>query len=173
MNGSLLLWITLALSIFWGVGVYNRLMRMRARGASALGSVEKHMRQYAELVREHVHEVGKPPLGWEPLLADMQNLEQALKDVKTTALAGEALARLGEAFDSLQRHWQCLQDIPGDLAGPVVPVHLKRQWDAITQRVDTARGGCNQILIKYNEALTQFPAKLIVGAMGFKPAGRL
>jgi LemA protein len=66
-----------------------------------------------------------------------------------------------------------LQELPVDLAGPVVPMHVKRQWDVLTLRVDTARGGCNQILMKYNEALTQFPAKLVAGAMGFRPAGIL
>lgn len=173
MNASLLLWISLALSIFWGVGVYNRLMRMRARGVGALGSVEKHMRQFTELVREHIHEVGKPPSGWEALLADVQTLDHAIKDTKATALDDEALARLGQAFDGLQRNWQILQNLPADLAGPRVPEHLKRQWDAITLRADAARGGCNQILRKYNEALGQFPARLVVGAMGFKPAGFL
>ena len=54
MSASLLLWMMLAVSVFWGVGLYNRLMRMRARGLGALGSVEKHMRVYADLVREHV-----------------------------------------------------------------------------------------------------------------------
>lgn len=173
MSGSLVLWITLALSIFWGVGVYNRLMRMRARGVGALVSVEKQMRSYTEMVREHVQELGRPPLGWEQLLTDLQTLDHALKDAKPTSLDNEALLRLGQTFDGLQRHWQCLQELPGDLAGPVVPVHMKRQWDAITVRVDAARGGCNQILLKYNEALTQFPAKLVAGAMGFRPAGIL
>ena len=173
MNGSLVLWITLALSIFWGVGVYNRLMRMRARGVAALGSVEKHLRQYTQMVREQVLEAGRTPMGWEQLLSDLHTLDHALKDAKPNVLTSEALARLGQAYDGLQRDWRCLQELPVDLAGPVVPMHVKRQWDVLTLRVDTARGGCNQILMKYNEALSQFPAKLVAGAMGFRPAGIL
>lgn len=173
MNGSLVLWITLALSVFWGVGVYNRLMRMRARGVAALGSVEKHMRQYTEMVREQLQEAGRPPLGWEQLLSGLQILDHALKDAKPNVLTGEVLAHVGQAFDGLQRDWRSLQELPVDLAGPVVPEHLKRQWDAITLRVEAARGGCNQILMKYNDAVIQFPAKLVAGAMGFKPAGTL
>ena len=50
---------------------------------------------------------------------------------------------------------------------------MRTQWDAVTQRVETARGGFNQILTHYNEALAQFPARLVAGAMGFKPGSKL
>lgn len=185
MSVSLLLWMTLALSLFWGVGVYNRLMRMRARGVGALGSVEKHMRQFGELVREHVSEFGAgaasglvPPAeqateGWEQLLAAWQTLDQTLKEAKATPLASEPLARLGQAFEVLQRAWLFLRAVPVDLAGPVVPEAMQREWAAVTVRAEAARNGLNQILTKYNEALEQFPARLIVGAMGLKPAGLL
>jgi hypothetical protein len=39
--------------------------------------------------------------------------------------------------------------------------------------VEIARGGLNQIILKYNEALKQYPARLIVGALGFETAGIL
>jgi LemA protein len=186
MNGSLLLWMTLALTLFWGVGVYNRLMRMRARGLGAFGSVEKHLRQYAELVHELISEPGatqthhpqltaeKSPGDWgEQLLAVLQTLDQALKDARAMPLAIEPLARLGEVVDALQGTWRNLHDLPADLAGPVLPDAMKARWEAITRRVETARGGFNQILTKYNEALEQFPARLVVGLMGFKPGGKL
>jgi LemA protein len=55
----------------------------------------------------------------------------------------------------------------------VVPADMQARWDAITLRVESARSGFNQILTKYNEALDQFPARLLVGLMGFKPGGLL
>jgi hypothetical protein len=39
--------------------------------------------------------------------------------------------------------------------------------------VRTARGGFNQIVGRYNLALDQFPANLVVDMMGFKEAGKL
>lgn len=185
MNGSLILWMTLALSIFWGVGLYNRLMRMRARGLGALGSVEKHVRQYAELVRlqEPVLDlmrvgvaasaVDESSGGWGQLQHDLQALEQALKDARTAPLAPESLGRLGATLDTLQETWCHLNETPADLAGPVVPAAMQARWDAITHRVESARSGFNQILTQYNEALDQFPARLVVGIMGFKPSGLL
>ena len=63
--------------------------------------------------------------------------------------------------------------MPADLAGAVVPAVMQVRWEAITQRVESARSGFNQIAAKYNESLEQFPARLVVAIMGFKPSGML
>ncbi len=183
MSGSLFLSGVLALCVFWSVGLYNRLMRIRARSLSALGSVEKHMRVYADLVREdlahgaavhlHTSTVDKSPDDWACLLSALQVFEDALKETGTSALRDEAPAHLGQAFDAVQSAWRRVNDAPPDLAGPVVPATMRKQWDTVTQRVETARGGFNQILTQYNEALAQFPARLVAGAMGFKPGSML
>jgi len=112
--------------------------------------------------------------GWTRLQAAWQLVDQALKDTKSnSALAVAPLARLAQAFAGLQDAWRQLNDVPPDLAGPVVPTAMRTRWEAVAQRVDTARGGFNQILTLYNEALGQFPARLVVGFMGFQPGGRL
>lgn len=186
MSGSLLVWMLLALAVFWCVGLYNRLMRMRARGFDAFGSVEKYMRQYRALVDAHLSESGSrrrpgdgdnssdSPLGeWEPLVKILHDLDVALKDARSVPLQISALARLGEVFAEVQATWKYLCDLPADLAGPLVPEALRWQWDATTAKVQTARGGFNQILSKYNEAIGQFPARLAVGMMRFERGGLL
>jgi hypothetical protein len=50
---------------------------------------------------------------------------------------------------------------------------LLKEWEDITQKVRIACGGYNQIVARYNESIGQFPARLVVGAMGFQPAGTL
>ncbi len=182
MNGSLLLWLLLAVLVFWCVGLYNRLMRMRARGLDAFGSVEKHMRQYAELVRGQLAPSGAAtadsgadalPEDWMHLLAALTALEQALKDARGMPLAVASLGKLTAALDALHGTWARLRDAPADLAGAAVSEAALAQWDAVTLKVQTARGGLNQILAKYNEAREQFPARLVVGVMGFQMAGTL
>lgn len=183
MSGSLLLLMVFAVVVFWGVGLYNRLMRIRARSLSALGSVEKHMRVYAEMVCAalangatacpHSPNTESGPDDWECLLSALQELEDALKDAGTSALRNATPARLGRAFDGVQTAWRRLNEAPPDLAGPLVPAAMRTHWDGATQRVETARGGFNQILSHYNEAVAQFPARLVAGAMGFKPGSKL
>nr|WP_326529294.1 LemA family protein [Rhodoferax sp.] len=185
MGGSLLLWITLAVLLFWGVGLYNRLTRMRARAFGALCSVEKHLREYAELTREVPisvrSESGYQPLvqrngaspHWALLLAEIDALDVTLKDVRQKPLAIEPMLRLQQSMSALQRIWHGWLALPGDLAGPAVPDDLQARWTDITQRVETSKNGYNQIVLKYNEALVQFPARLIVGLMGVRPGGLL
>lgn len=184
MNGSLYLWVGMALAVFWGVGVYNRLMRMRARALDALGSVEKHMRKYIGLVDAHLSAPGtsvtqeesnlseeSPGNEWAHLQTALVAMEAALKEARAASLQIAPVNRLGDAFDAVQKAWSCLCDLPADLVGPAVPEVMRLQWDAITAKVQTARGGLNRILTKYNEAIHQFPARLVAGLMRFEPAG--
>lgn len=185
MSGSLLLWMALALAVFWGVGLYNRLMRMRARGLDALGSVEKYLRRYADLANVHLSVPGASPAHalspsadhlpaeWAHLLTILQTMERALKEARSMPLAVEPVARLTQALADLREAWGRLCDAPADLAGPPVPDTMRMQWDAVTLKVEAARGGFNRILTKYNEAIEQFPARLVAGTMGFRPAGLL
>jgi hypothetical protein len=48
---------------------------------------------------------------------------------------------------------------------------VRLQWDVAAGKAQTARAGLNTILFKYNEAIYQFPARLVVGVLGFRPAG--
>lgn len=176
MSNSLIWWLVLALIVFWCVGLYNRLMRMRSRALGALGSVDKHAQHFAELVRELGLGAGAMPqsLGpWAALLADLQDLDVALKRAKTAPTDAQSLRQLAQALDALQATWVALRAVPADLAGPVVPNSMEARWDAIAQRVDSARDGFNQIACKFNEALAQFPASMVVGIMGFRPSGLL
>jgi LemA protein len=185
MSGSLLLWLTLAMLVFWAVGLYNRLMRMRARAFSAFGSVEKHLREYVELTRELTMNAQRES-GYQTLvqrqesiphlallLAELELLELALRDARLKPLAIEPIAGVQQAIDALKQVWQGLLTLPGDLAGPALPEDMQARWNAISHRVETSRNGYNQILLNYNEALAQFPASLIVGFMGVKPSGLL
>lgn len=181
MNGSLLIWAVLAVATFWSVGVYNRVMRMRARGLSALGSVEKYMRQYADLVQTHLSDMDAPsqrenagfrpePVLWTPLQLRLTTLDGALRDVHVAPLTIQPMHNLGRALEDLQQVWE------GMLVDPALPrlnETMGAQWATISIKVQTARGGLNQILTKYNEAIDQFPARLLARLMRFEPAGLL
>lgn len=173
MTGSLLLWGGLALTIFWCVGLYNRLMRIRARGFDALGSVEKHLKAYATAVHAHLETSQVIPQGWQQLLETLAALDSAFKAVRATPLAISPLETLTQQLHAVQSAWTALCGAPADLAGPAVPLGLVHAWDEVSQKIQIARGGYNQIVARYNEAIGQFPARLVVGAMGFQPAGTL
>jgi len=183
MISSLWLWMTLAVVLFWGVGVSNRLVRMRARGAAALRSVDKHMRQCVKLISLHASHAtahrrsatsatpADKSADWARLLERLQALDQALKDAKGVPLTSPSVARVGQAFESVQISWRQWCNAPLELIVPVAPDVMCLEWDAATLKAQAARAGLNHILTKYNEAIEQFPARLLVGFLGFKPAG--
>jgi LemA protein len=175
MSASVLIWLLLATAVFWFVGLYNRLMRMRARALDALGSVEKHLRSYTSLIAvQFPDEEGcYIPLDWAGLVSKVKQLDVHGQAVRAAPLQAAALLALGQTLDGIELEWADLRAQPADLAGPSMPEAMQKLWDEAALKVRTARGGFNQIVQGYNQALQQFPASLVVGVMGFKPAGTL
>ena len=186
MNGSLLLWSLVALVVFWCVGLYNRLMRMRARGLDTLGSVERLLRNYLSLVDTHLVARGAAaqpgdgedrtvnlPARWTQLVARLHHMDVVMNAVRNAPLAVQPMARLDDAIGAVQQAWAQLRDQPLDLAGPAVPDAMQLRWDANTLQVHVALRQLNKILTEYNEAIAQFPAALVVGLMRLEPVGSL
>ena len=175
MNAPVLSGLLAATTLFWCVGLYNRLMRMRARGLDALGSVEKHLRSYTSLIQVQFpdEEGSYIPLEWARLVSGVKQLEQQCKAARAAPLQAAPLGALGQTVDGIEAEWLLLRSQPADLAGPTMPEAMQKLWDEAALKVRSARGGFNQIVARYNEALQQFPASLVVGLMGFQPAGNL
>ena len=185
MDASLVLWLVLAVLVFWCVGLYNRVMRIRARGLDAFGSIEKHLRPFSTLVQTHVsggadlqaQDSGNSgldiPEPWAPLVNSVLALESAYKVARSMPLAQDPLSRLAAAIAAVQAEWQILRDEPADLAGSPVPEAMRQQWEEAWVKLQSARDAFNQIMARYNEALQQLPARLVVAVMGFQRAGVL
>lgn len=176
MDLSLLLWLTLALVLFWVVGLYNRLMRLRARGLEVMGVVEKHAGACAALIKqalvpqsELLARVRAPT--WAALESAASHLEHVLSQARLTPLLPADVRALSEAWSAMQAIWAegCAE--PNDLAGPVMPAEIVDAWTAASNKVHSAGGGYNQIVARYNEAIRQYPARWVAGAMGFQMAG--
>jgi LemA protein len=175
MSASVLIWLLAATCVFWCVGLYNRLMRMRARGLDALGSVEKNLRSYTSLIQAQFpdEEGSYIPMEWARLVSLVKLLEVHGKATRVAPLLPAPLQTLAQTVDAIDSEWLQLREQPADLAGPTMPEAMQKLWDEAALKVRTARGGFNQIVDRYNEALRQFPANLVVGMMGFNMAGKL
>lgn len=177
------LWIVVAMVLFWVVGLYNRLMRIRARAMAALRSVEKHMRHCIKLAQLHVNyadttedaALTRIPDGLRQeqaqLLVNLQLLDQALKDTRGMPMARKSVARVGELFELTQSLWLANCDGAAKRGHGAPPETMQVQWGVAAEKAQTARAGLNTILFKYNEAIYQFPARLVVRVLGFRPAG--
>ena len=175
MSASVLFGLLAATMVFWCVGLYNRLMRMRALGLDALGSVEKQLRSYTGLINAQFpdEEGSYIPMEWAGLVSSVKMLDAQCRAARAAPLQMAPLQALGQTVDAIEAEWTNLREQPADLAGPTMPEAMQKLWDEAALKVRTARGGFNQIVERYNQALAQFPASLVVAIMGFKVAATL
>jgi LemA protein len=174
MTSSLVLWSMFAIAVFWSVGVYNRLMRMRAKGLEAMGAVSRYLQRYEALVDAHLgRNIDEVAPEWRDLRAALSTLHLACSAVRASPLDVDAVQSLASGYQALQSAWSVLRESPTDLAGHRVPEGLQIEWERISQKVMHARSKYHQIATEYNHGLAQFPASLFVRIAGFKSAGTL
>jgi LemA protein len=176
MDISLLVWLSLALLLFWCVGLYNRLMRLRARGIEVLAVVEKHAGTCATLVKQHALPSGEARAAvvagpWLEVNAAAVRLEQLLAQSRPISLQPSVVTALSDAWAAMQAAWLEVSSGPGDLAGSAIPPDLQEAWSTASLKVQSASGGFNQIIARYNEAIQQYPARWVASLMGFHVAG--
>ena len=178
MPSSVVLAAVAAVLLFWAVGAYNRLMRLRAEANTAFAALEAELSKQVALVRECL-----PPLEatqpasledgvsfWAGLHGAAAQFAASLAAARARPLEPDGIAALSAAQDVLAMAWERAErDDAHDLAGARLPesvttrrVQLVLQTHAATDQFDRAVG-------RYNEAIAQFPAVLLAWLFGFKP----
>ena len=64
------------------------------------------------------------------------------------------------------------RDDAHDLAGPRLPETVTARRAQLAQQAHAATDQFNQAVVRYNEAIAQFPAVLLAWLFGFKPGRR-
>ena len=183
MSDSLIVWFAIAVLLFWSMGAYNRLVRLRSQGLVAFATLESLLNQYVALVKTNFPDASvadsRPDAGqaqdafsaaWTGLAAATEQFNASLKIVHTQPLKGPTMRALGTALETMCLSWSRLQNLPPDLAGPALPGTLQSQWEQVASQDDIARTEFNGRVVNYNEAIAQFPALLLTWVFGFKPA---
>ncbi len=175
MGFNLWLWALLALGLFWVVGVYNRITRMRVRSLDSFNTVAQYLFQFRILVLEHVDmaRIACAPPAIQHLLIQLEKLDHATKAAKSRPWDLELLMAVTTAGADAASTWGILRTAPADLAGSALPERLMRDWDRNSRFLHPAIAMFNQILLNYNEAIGQFPAIMISKFLGFKPTGQI
>lgn len=174
MSDSVLVWFVIAVFLFWSMGAYNRLMRLRSQGIVAFAALEGLLNQHLLMLKINFPDAGEghdaSSAAWIGLAAAAEQFNASLKVAHTQPLNGPTTSALRTAFETLYLSWSRLQDLPPDLAGSALPSTLQSQWEHIARQADMARTEFNRTVTNYNEAINQFPALLLARVFGFKPA---
>lgn len=178
MPKSLLSWIVAAVLLFWAVGAYNRLMRLRAEAHSAFAALESEFNKQVELVRKHLPgaDFTQPvPLEqestfWAGLQGAAAQFATALGAVRHRPLDAKRVAALNAACGVLMVAWETAErDDAHDLAGPRLPETVLARRAQLALQTHAAIEQFNGAVVRYNEAIAQFPAVLLAWLFGFKP----
>ena len=161
-----------AVLLFWIVGAYNRLVRLRGAIVRQFVPVELHLTQREGLLMRQLDALApalpNAVLRLDALRAACRQCHAASSHARVRPGAAGAIAslRLAEDIVGEARARLPVQAVAGlDLAA------LNAQLGAADTTLAFARHQFNHAVTEYNDAVRQFPTALIVGLFGFRVAG--
>jgi LemA protein len=163
-----------AVLLFWLVGAYNRLVRLRGTIVRQFVPVEQQLTQREALLVRQVDALAAvlphAAQRLDALHAACGQCHAACAHARVRPGAAGAIAslRLAEDIVGEARAQLPVQSVVGaELAA------LSAQIGAIDTALAFARRQFNDAVAEYNDAVRQFPTVLIVGLFGFRAAGAL
>ncbi len=171
MTSSLLAWSVVALLVFWAVGAYNRLMRLRSEVNASFLEVQGQLQQQAELVLTLGPDSGPEdePLFLAQIRSASAQLTACLEAGRPKPLDHERVAALASAAQVLARAWERAErEDVHDLAGPQLPAVLTDNRARLEREAEAAVAQFNAAVVRYNTAIAQFPAVLLAWVFGFR-----
>jgi LemA protein len=175
MTSSLLAWSVVALLVFWAVGAYNRLIRLRAEVNASFLEIQDQLRQQAQLVTSILPATPLDPDAAEPLfLAQIHDasdqLVACLDAVRPRPLDHERVAAMASAAGVLAGAWERAErEDAHDLAGSQLPETLIETRARLVRQTEAAVAQFDDAVARYNAAIAQFPALVLASLFGFKP----
>ena len=178
MESSLLIWVIAAILVFWALGAYNRLMRLRSGANAAFAALEAQLTKQVQLVHACLPEdASQAPsqfdggsVFWGGLQGAAAQLAATLASARIKPLDAERIAALGAAQEVLATAWErAVRDDAHDLAGSRLPDNLSIERAHRVSMTETATEQFNQAVARYNEAIAQFPALVLAWLFGFHP----
>ena len=174
-------WIAFAILVFWSLGAYNRLVRLRAQIKQQFGPLQAVLMEYQEVVQQAVTAAAAAPQLWDnPSSSDLGHSHwtrlqvatglstMALARMQSHALDQDSAQALHDAAAELQDAWAAL--IHPDAYFINIPQNLKQRWLELDLLVQPELGRFNAAIGEYNQAIAQYPAALLAELFQFQAA---
>ena len=181
MSPNNLIYIALAaLLVFWAVGAYNRLIRLKNTIANAFGQIDVQLKRRYDLIPNLV-DVARKYLQHEQAtleaVINARNQARAASDVARSrpanALAVTTLAAAEQALGSSLGNFFALAEAYPDLKADQTIRELSEELTSTENKVSFARQAFNDAVLDYNNAQGQFPAVLVARVFSFAPSAML
>ncbi|HMA08510.1 MAG TPA: LemA family protein [Ramlibacter sp.] len=171
-------WTVCAILLFWAVGAYNRLMRLRAEAHAAFAAMETEFTRQIDLVRKQLPapDATQPaplePEGsfWGGLHGAAGQFAASLAAARSRPLEPRGIAALNAAQEVLAMAWERAErEDAHDLAGARLPDTVLARRAQLSLQSHSAIEQFNKAVDRYNAAIAQFPAVLLAWLFGFRP----
>jgi LemA protein len=166
-------WAIVAVSVFWSVGAYQRLVGLRTQVNKQFAVLEGLMLRYQALVQDATTAAVTAPSGWHTAVAPelAANLSaMALAHMQEHPIEPSSAIALVATSRDLQDAWEALTH--PDVYYVSVPPELTQRWAELGISIQPDIERFNQAVENYNEAIAMFPAVLLARLFHFK-AGRI
>jgi LemA protein len=176
---SAISWVVLAVLavvLFWAVGAYNRLMRLKNQVANAFGQIDVQLKRRYDLIPNLV-EVARKYLAHESqtleaVIAARNQASRAEQAAAANPLSGVAMGALAGAEGllggALGRLFAVAEDYP-ELKADATMRELSEELTHTENRVGFARQAYNDQILAYNDAALHFPTIIVARLLGFAP----
>lgn len=170
----------LAVLVFWAVGAYNRLVRLKNTIANAFGPIDVQLKRRYDLVSNLV-EATKKHLGHEretlEVVINARNQAKSASDAArsrpSNALAVATLAAAEQALSGALSQLFALNEASPELKADPTVSDLNEELTSTKNKVSFACQAFNAAVLDYNHAQGQFPALLVARLFSFAPAAVL
>ena len=170
----------MAVLVFWAVGAYNRLVRLKNIIANAFGQIDAQLKRRYDLIPNLV-EAAKKYLSHEretleaviTARAQAKSASDAARARPSNALAITTLAVAEQGLSSSLGQLFALNEAYPDLKADQTVRDLSEELTSTENKVTFARQAFNDAVLDYNNAQGQFPAVLIARLFSFAPSAML
>jgi len=173
-------WIVLAVLIFWGVGAYNRLVRLRNVIGNSFAQIDVQLKRRYDLIPNLV-EVARKYAAHEretlEAVTAARNQAKAAADVARSrpAAAGAvtSLAMAEQVLGGAMTKLMALVEAYPELKADQSLRELAEELTSTENKVAFSRQLFNDATLDYNNAAQQFPTSLMANLFGFREAAML
>ena len=174
---TLVLISVLALLVFWSVGAYNRLVRLKNVIANAFGQIDVQLKRRYDLIPNLVEAAKKylqhEQTTLEAVIAARNQAKVASDAVRArpaSSVAVTALSVAEQALDGTLGRLFAVAEAYPELKADQTIRELSEELTSTENKVAFARQAYNDAVLDYNNAQGQFPALLIARTFSFEPS---
>jgi LemA protein len=179
-NQSIIALALLALTVFWAVGAYNRLMRLKNAIADAFAAIDLQFKDRHDILLKLIEAAGEYLQHERATLTGLMQARNAVSSANDAVRARPAASGPVRALQGAEKKLQEQLETLWRVAADTLALQADLRVRELTQQLVQSQGqlafacqGFNHCVGNFNSARRQFPPLLVARLFGLQPALKL